>query len=420
VGWIEERLLRQIRKNNVESTMECHNIFQRLALVVIALAGLVFSNAASTAATLQTFEVGTWHGEAYSNDQTGRFSHCAIVNNRFPNGDYLSFVLDAMNQWSLRMGSVRWTMRVGINVDMGYAVNGGQAIGTRGRVITGQMIEILLGDGRTLLPQLTQDARLNLSAGDNAYRFDLTAMSDQLTALVACVKRHSSAVQPQGAPERQAPQPDGDQAASKQAVSPVQEAAKHATANVDQDGNLLIAWNGEVVEGMTEVLRGIFAVNKISSYRVILVLDSPGGAVEEGEMVIHLLQEIRKTHKLRTWVHHGSKCASMCIPIFLQGDERVAARDSAWGFHEAAVKLPNGKERVNQEETLRLFRRYYVQAGVSRPWLESILPEIRNSNLWRTGQDLAAAQSGIITFLLNDREARSGLEMTADDRGVTR
>jgi ATP-dependent protease ClpP protease subunit len=402
--------------------MVYHSTLQRLALSVYTLAVLALANAPSTAATLQSFDVGAWHGEAYSNDQTRQFSHCAIVNNQFPNGDYLSFVLDRDSQWSMRMGSIRWTMQVGNHVDMGYAVNGSRPIAARGKVITAQSVEILLGDGRTLLSQLRQGARLEFSAGANAYRFDVTAMADQLGALSVCVKQHNRAEPeaPQAESGRQPLRPEPDPAATKKAASPVEEAAKHATTNIDQDGNLIISWNGEVVEGMTEVLRNIFAANKTDSYRVILVLDSPGGAIEEGEMVIHELQEIRKTHKLRTWVHHGAKCASMCIPIFLQGEERVAARDSAWGFHEAAVRLQNGKERVNQEETLRLFRRYYVQAGVSTQWLGSILPEIHNSNLWRTGQDLSTAKSGIITFLLNDREARSGLETTAEERALTR
>jgi len=107
---------------------------------------------------------------------------------------------------------------------------------------------------------------------------------------------------------------------------------------------------------------------------VVLFLDSAGGQVEEGDRVIEALNEIKLRRQLVTVVPHGKLCASMCIPIFLQGEERLAARASVWIFHEVAQRQANGQQRTDTAETWRLFRKYYAPAGVSTRWLKSIAP----------------------------------------------
>ena len=63
--------------------------------------------------------------------------------------------------------------------------------------------------------------------------------------------------------------------------------------------------------------------------RVVLFLDSAGGQVGEGDRVIEALNEIKLRHQLITVVPHGKLCASMCIPIFLQGEDCLAAATAA-------------------------------------------------------------------------------------------
>jgi hypothetical protein len=88
----------------------------------------------------------------------------------------------------------------------------------------------------------------------------------------------------------------------------------------------------------------------------------------------------------------------MCIPVFLQGDARLAARTSRWIFNEAAKRDANGKERM--KETLHLFQKYYVPAGVSPDWIERIVPIIKRAELWQSGSDLISAKTGIVTYPL--------------------
>lgn len=103
-----------------------------------------------------------------------------------------------------------------------------------------------------------------------------------------------------------------------------------ATAELTDDGTLIIEWRGEVVPGMAEQLRQTFLKYADQSQRVELYLHSGGGDFEEGERVIGLLQQIKTTHELATVVANGNWCASMCVAIYLQGEERYAAAASIW------------------------------------------------------------------------------------------
>jgi ATP-dependent protease ClpP protease subunit len=174
-----------------------------------------------------------------------------------------------------------------------------------------------------------------------------------------------------------------------------------------EDSTLYIDWSGPIVAGMADELRAALGQYGAVSQRVVLFLDSAGGQVEEGDRVIEVLNEIKRRHQLVTVVPHGKLCASMCVPIFLQGEDRLAARATIWIFHEAAQRQADGQPRTDMAETWRLFRKYYVPAGVSMHWLKSIAPMIKEADLWQTGGDLISTKSGIILHPLGDRTERA-------------
>jgi hypothetical protein len=173
-----------------------------------------------------------------------------------------------------------------------------------------------------------------------------------------------------------------------------------------EDGTLYIDLSGPIVAGTADDVRAAPGKYGTALNRVVLFLDSAGGRVDDGDRLIEALNEIKLRHRLITVVPHGKLCASMCIPIFLQGEDRLAARASIWLFHEAAQRQANGELRTDTAETWRLFRKYYAPAGVSPRWLKSIAPLINETDLWQTGGDLISAKSGIILHPLADRTAR--------------
>jgi len=67
---------------------------------------------------------------------------------------------------------------------------------------------------------------------------------------------------------------------------------------------------------------------------IIIDLSSPGGAIAEGGKVIDVIKQMKQTHLVETRVQQNRMCASMCVPIYLQGEIRTAHPESRWMFHE--------------------------------------------------------------------------------------
>lgn len=185
-----------------------------------------------------------------------------------------------------------------------------------------------------------------------------------------------------------------------------QSGQKVGRADIDESGDLRLVWVGKIMPGMANFLARSFNKHGRDARQVILMIDSLGGSVSEGESVIHVLRRIRKTHRLKTVVVRAGRCYSMCVPIFLQGKDRIAARSSVWLFHDVARRNGRSGLEFDREETVRLYRRYFVEAGVSVAWLNEMLTEIRNADYWQTGQELITQRTGVITHIMSNRTAR--------------
>ena len=173
-------------------------------------------------------------------------------------------------------------------------------------------------------------------------------------------------------------------------------------------GTVFLHWEGTIAAPMADQIDTAFQAFASTRRRFVLFLNTGGGSVLEGEKVIAVLQKIKRTHQLDTSVSQGSRCGSMCIPVYLQGRSRFAGRSSSWLFHE--VTRPGaqyGSTKRVAESYRRLIDKYWVPAGVSQTWIERMLVETNNHDWWQTGNDLIADKAGIITHALENRRPRN-------------
>jgi hypothetical protein len=173
-------------------------------------------------------------------------------------------------------------------------------------------------------------------------------------------------------------------------------------------GAIVMSWQGKIAAPMAKQIKDAFDQRKWAATRVVLQLSSGGGIVADGERVIEVLQDIKKTHQLQTVVNHGQMCGSMCVFIFAQGDKRTAALSSTWLFHEVskmdpATKRVTGIDRPRWERLVDLYLR---PAGVSAEWIANMKPYTVRSDYWQTGADLVNEKSGLIHEPLGNQQAR--------------
>jgi hypothetical protein len=171
---------------------------------------------------------------------------------------------------------------------------------------------------------------------------------------------------------------------------------------------LVLQWRGRMAEPMAQQFQAAFDQHRSQANRVVLVLNSGGGSVREGERVIQILRAITRTHRLETYVTHGSTCGSMCVPVYLQGQKRVAALSSTWLFHEVSKSDKTTKKTIalDREQFERLVDTYFLPAGVSPTWVAKMKPHTLRSDYWQTGADLANDNSGIFHEALGNRTPR--------------
>jgi hypothetical protein len=144
----------------------------------------------------------------------------------------------------------------------------------------------------------------------------------------------------------------------------------------------------------------MIAKYKAGKRRVIVDISSSGGSVAEGKAIIAVLRDLRKTHHLTTRVSRGETCLSMCVPVFLQGEERIAAKASVWMFHPV-IKGENHRLDVKAWE--ELIRTYYPPAGVNQAWLDGLHDQVvAPAEVWLTGGQLLDAKSGIFDRAIED------------------
>ena len=166
---------------------------------------------------------------------------------------------------------------------------------------------------------------------------------------------------------------------------------------------VVLSWRGEIGVPMRRHMSEAIDEWRDGTDAFLIDLDSPGGALYEGTRVITLIDELKTTHRVITRVGRRANCLSMCVPIFLQGDERLAAGNSTWMFHEPVSvnfytdeiqDLPTFERRALAEW---FFERYFDNSPMNADWREKLRVEWVGKEIWKSGSQLVNEKSGIIT-----------------------
>jgi ATP-dependent protease ClpP protease subunit len=167
---------------------------------------------------------------------------------------------------------------------------------------------------------------------------------------------------------------------------------------------LIVAWTGRVELPMHTLLAQAFDKWRSRSERILLQLNSPGGSLREGGDVIELLQRIKHTHRLDTYVASTAICMSMCVPIFLQGDNRIAAPAARFMFHEPKRYFDDGSEAKGfsferEALTRRFFNKYFVNSPMDAQWRSQLEKDWIGKDIFMSGAQLLEDGSNIVTRL---------------------
>src|SRR3979490_2854459 len=80
----------------------------RRIVVAPLLSCVIAISAAAARGPYGSINVGNWKGGAYTNDQTGAFSHC-VAGAGYDSGIYFMVLIDQSSTWSLGFQHPKWS-----------------------------------------------------------------------------------------------------------------------------------------------------------------------------------------------------------------------------------------------------------------------------------------------------------------------
>ena len=177
----------------------------------------------------------------------------------------------------------------------------------------------------------------------------------------------------------------------------------------ERPDHVLIRWSGAVDTNMTRALDRAFRDRRGDRRRIVLSLHSDGGLVSEGAVIIERIKQLRRTHSVDTLVEQGRHCASMCVPIFVTGENRTAHPTGRFMFHSVRISGASPfvrtstahVRRIEERATEDLFDDHLRAAGVNERWLESLRTTMGRADVWFSGKELHEQRVGVIDELMS-------------------
>lgn len=141
-------------------------------------------------------------------------------------------------------------------------------------------------------------------------------------------------------------------------------AATFSLAQTGKADTFAVLMTGPIIPGDAERLKSAVAQAK-PDQKLVLMLDSPGGAVVEGMQLGRFVHEKR----LITIVPSGRNCESACSFVFLAGRNaaghptRILMKDAQLGLHQTRMASGNPNEVITEAKSLQ--RQSDVQTAIA-------------------------------------------------------
>ncbi|PDT88528.1 serine protease [Bradyrhizobium sp. Y36] len=235
------------------------------SLVIASLLQVGVAGAAHAAGPFGSVNVGNWIGGAFSNDQTGAFSHCAATT-PYANGVILVVSQNAAGTWSLAFASPGYRFNKGENAAIDLTFDGQEQARLYATAYQSNMLTAIMP--LNVVRTFQKASLMVATAGRAVLNFDLTSTGPVIAALANCVTKVKAdglekagdfakgAARPAATAEKQASPPAGKPVKSKSGTGFVVSANGH------------IVTNNHVIEGCSD-LKGNLTGEAAMALRVV-------------------------------------------------------------------------------------------------------------------------------------------------------
>jgi hypothetical protein len=159
----------------------------KLKVVVAALLSsqLAFSTAEARG-PYGSINVGNWKGGAYTNDQTGAFSHCA-AGAGYDSGIYFMVMVDQSGGWSLAFLNPKWGLTNRQTFEMALTFDGQPPFHVQGAALSESLVRVPMPVDSSLIAQFRKAKSMTAFTQGQLFQFKLDQTAVLLPALANCV-----------------------------------------------------------------------------------------------------------------------------------------------------------------------------------------------------------------------------------------
>lgn len=156
------------------------------SFIVASLLQLGIAGAANAAGPFGSVNVGNWIGGAFSNDQTGAFSHCAATT-PYANGVILVVSQNGAGTWSLAFASPGYRFNKGENAAIDVTFDGREQARLYATAYQSNMLTAIMP--LNVVRTFQKASLMVATAGRAVLNFDLTSTGPVIAALANCVSK---------------------------------------------------------------------------------------------------------------------------------------------------------------------------------------------------------------------------------------
>ncbi|MEP6838322.1 MAG: trypsin-like peptidase domain-containing protein [Bradyrhizobium sp.] len=161
--------------------------FRVIAIAALLGAIFVYSNAEARG-PYGSISVGNWKGGAYTNDQTGAFTHCS-AGTQYTSGIYFMVMIDSSGGWSLAFAHDKWSLKTGEAFPLTLTFDGQQPFNVHGVPIAEKLVRVPMPITSSLITQFRKAKAMTAYTQGQLFQFNLDQTAQLLPVLVNCVAR---------------------------------------------------------------------------------------------------------------------------------------------------------------------------------------------------------------------------------------
>ena len=162
---------------------------KRCVVVLVALLSVVAAvRSAEARGPYGVINVGNWKGGAFTNDQTGEFSHCAATA-IYQNGIYFVVMIDGKPSWSLGLAHDNWTLANGKAFPIQLTFDGQAPVNVHGIAVSDKLLRVPMPDTSNLITQFRKAKSMSAYAQGQLLQFNLDSTGQLLPTLANCVAK---------------------------------------------------------------------------------------------------------------------------------------------------------------------------------------------------------------------------------------